>query len=469
MKRFLILLLTLTGFTTLGAQQRADTIEYSLNAFFNGGTGHYAPFLSTVNQFDRYSITPNGFSTWGTLHKASVRTFDYGFGAEVSANLTPTENRLFPGELYVEGKIGPFLAVLGMKREVFGNQDAELSSGGLLYSQNSRPIPALTFETNGWVDVPFLNGYLEFSGGMANGKFTDVTVTKNTMMHHKWLHGRIGGRFPVTINYGLHHVAQWAGESPVFGASKANLENFMRVFLAKSGSIDGPATEYFNALGNHIVSQNLGLSLKLTNVSVDLYWQNINEDKPILRMNKAYNKRDGLWGVSVRMPTFKPLHSFVAELLSTTDQNGPWHDLDGVILGGTDSYYNNGVYPNGWSFYGRAVGNPWLTSPIYNTDGGVGFQNNCVRLFYVAGMGEVNDFKYRFTTAYSKNWGLAARVMPPSKDQFSGQLEVSHALPFVKNTDASVGVSCDRGSKYGNNLAVLIGLRYYGHFLLNSK
>lgn len=459
-------MLMAVGFNTLWSQEQSNRIDYSLNASFNGGFGQYAPFLSTVNQFDRYSITPNGFCSWATVHKASVKTFDYGFGAEVIANATPTESRYFPGELYVEAKVGPFLAVLGMKREIFGNQDAALSSGGLLYSRNSRPIPALTLETKDWVDVPFTRGYLEFSGGMANGMFTDVTVTKNTMMHHKWLHGRIGGALPVTINYGLHHLAQWAGKSPVFGESPANLENFKRVFLAKGGSADGPATEYFNTLGNHIISQNLGLSLKLTNVSVDLYWQNINEDKPILRMNKAYNKRDGLWGASVRLPKFKPLHSFVAEFLSTTDQNGPWHDLDGVILGGADSYYNNGVYPNGWSFYGMAVGNPWLTSPKYNTDGGVGFQNNSVRLFYVSGLGELSGFKYRFTTAYSQNWGLTARVMPPSKDQFSGQLEVSHALPFVKNTDVSLGLSGDRGSKYGNNLAVLIGFRYVGRLLM---
>ena len=469
MKRSLILLLVSACFTALWAQQSTDTITYSLNARFNPGFGTYAPFLSTVNQYDRHSLTPNSLSTWGTIRKNAVKTFDLGFGAEIDANVSPTDKRLFPGELYVEGKVGPFLANLGMKREIFGNQDPELSSGGLIGSQNSRPIPCLTFETDGWVDVPFTKGYLEFLGGMANGWFSDKTVTTNTLLHHKWLHARIGGSFPVTMNYGLHHVAQWAGNSPQFGESKPTLDNFMRVFLAKGGSIDGPATEYYNTLGNHIISQNLGLSLKLTNLSVDLYWQNISEDKPVLRMNKAHNKQDGLWGVSLRMPTFRPLHAVVAEFLSTTDQSGPWHDLDGVILGGTDGYYNNGVYPNGWSFYGMTIGNPWLTSPKYNTDGLVVIENNCVRLFYLSGMGELNDFNYRFTTAYSMNWGLISRVMAPSKRQFSGQLEVFHALPFLKNTEASLGISGDRGTKYGNNLALLMGLRYTGQFLLNKK
>jgi hypothetical protein len=447
------------------AIQAQDTIVYSLNARFNPGTNMSAPFLSTVNQYDRHSFSPNGLSTWANVYKATSRTFDYGFGVELNSNLSPTEKRFFPAELYAEGKVGPFLAVLGMKRTIFGNQDADLSSGGLIGSQNSRPIPSLTFETKGWVDVPLTKGYLAFKGGMANGAFTDETVTKNTLMHHKWLDLRIGGSFPVNVNYGLQHVAQWAGESPNYGRSEASLDNFMRVFLGRSGSASGPATEYINTLGNHIISQYLGLSLQLKSVRMEAYWQDINEDKPILRMNKAYNKRDGLWGLSVRMPRFRPLYALVGEFLSTTDQAGPWHDLDGVILGGTDNYYNNGVYPNGWSFYGMTIGNPWITSPKYNTDGSVSFQNNCVRLFYLSGLGELNTFKYRFTTAYSLNWGLSHLQRTTPKRQFSGQLEVFHPVPNLRNTEFSLGLSGDRGQQYGNNLALLLGIRYAGSFL----
>lgn len=450
------------------AQQQRDTIAYSLNARFNPGTGTYAPFLSTVNQYDRHSLTPNSLSVWATIQKKSLKTFDYGFGAELNANVSPIENRLFPGELYVEGKVGPFLAILGGKREIFGNQDPELSSGGLIGSQNSRPIPGLTFETDGWVDVPFTKGYLEFSGGMANGWFSDKTVTTNTLLHHKWLHGRVGGSFPITVNYGFHHVAQWGGNSPNNGESTVDVETFFRIFQAKGGSINGPSGEFYNVLGNHIVSQDLGLSLKTASLLVDVYWQNLNEDGPVVRMNKSYNKRDGLWGVSVRMPRFRPLHSLVAELLSTTDQSGPWHDLDGIIYGGMDGYYNNTVYENGYSFYGMTIGNPWLTSPNYNTDGGVNIQNNVVRLFYVSGLGAFNDFKYRFTSAYSLNWGLVQPTSTTPKKQFSGQLEVFHSLPFLRNTEASLGFSCDRGTKYGNNAAVLLGLRYTGQFMFNN-
>lgn len=471
MKHLMTLLSIVAISVGLQAQQLPNTMAYSLNARMNAGTGSYAPFLSTANQFDRFSLTPNSLSTWANIRKSTSadRVFDVGFGVELNSHVSPMESKLFAGECYVEAKTGPLLSHLGMKREQFGNQDPDLSSGGILFSQNSRPIPALTIETDGWLDVPLTKGFMALKGGMANGWFSDETVTKNTLMHHKWLGFRLGGTRPLTLNYELHHAAQWAGTSPNYGRGSVDFENFKKVFFGQSGSSSDGLVDYYNALGNHIISQNLGLELKLKRFSMSLYWQNINEDKPILRMNKAYNKEDGLWGVSLRMPKFRPLHSMVVELLSTTDQNGPWHDRDGVIYGGQDNYFNNSVYPNGWSFYGMTIGNPWLTSPKYNSNGGVDFQNNCVRLLYLSCLGEIGRSSYRFTTAYSHNWGYIQATQTTAKRQFSGQIDVFHALPFLKNAEASLSISGDRGAQYGNNLALLMGLRYTGQILLNKK
>jgi hypothetical protein len=453
----------LLGFT-LQAQERKDTLHYSLNARYNPGFGSYAPFLSTVNQYDRHSLTPNSLSAWANLYKpmATNKRFDYGFGVELNANVSPTEKRWFPGELYAEGKVFFMDVTVGMKREIFGNQDPELSSGGMIGSQNSRPIPSLTIETNGYVAVPFTKGYLEFMGGMANGYFSDSTVTSNTLLHHKWLYVRVGGSFPLNVHYGIQHVAQWAGSSPDYGTGAVTLENFMRVFLGRSGTALSPSEDRLNAMGNHIISKNLGLDLTLPNLTMTLYWQNIYEDGPVLRMNKAFNVEDGLWGLSIRLPRFRPLRAFAVEFLSTTDQSGPWHELDGVIYGGVDDYYNNYFYTNGWSFYGMTIGNPWLTSPKYNTDGSVKLENNKVRLWYFSGKGQLGDYRYRTTVALSKNFGCPNGTYPSSRNQFSGQMEVSRNLPFLKNLEVSLGASGDRGGMYGNNFSVLLGVRYSG-------
>ena len=466
--RRILTLIFLTAAIQLQAQNNSDTIEYSLNARINAGGGSYAPFLSVVNQYDRHSITPNSISAWGTVNKniKASRSFDYGFGMEMDANLSKTEKRFFPGELYVQGKAYFINAYAGMKREVFGNQDPELSSGGMLWSQNSRPMPKIAIESNGFIPVPFTKGYLEVKGGLSHGWFTDSTVTTNTLLHHKYAYFRVGGSFPINISYGIQHVCQWAGTSPSYGKSQASWDNYKRIFFGYGGSSDAAATEQYNALGNHIISQNVGLDINLSSANISLYWQDISEDPPVflMRMNKAYNVEDGLWGMSVRLHDFKPFSAFVLEYMNSTDQSGPWHDLDGVIYGGTDSYYNNGVYPNGWSFYGMTIGNPWLTSPKYNENGIVSFQNNKVRLYYFSGKGSFSTYSYKFTVAYSQNYGSPQNIFDNCKKQLSYQIEASTPLSMLKSTRVSLALSGDHGKMYGNNFAALLGISYSGLF-----
>lgn len=470
LNRHLLLLMSLMSCVCqLAAQEKQDTLVFDLNVRTALGVGEIAPFLSSANQFDRHSTTPNNLSLWGTAHKYLSKDdlFDYGLGVELDINASPTEQRLFPGELYVEGKLWEFVFTAGRKQSVYGNQDALLSSGGILWSTNSRPIPRLSLESMDYISVPFTSGYIQVKGGLTHGWFTDNTVTKNTLLHYKYAGIRLGGKLPVQINYTFHHAAQWAGTSPVYGTSSATWDNFLRVLMGKEGDSSSPDTEQYNTLGNHIISKNLGLEIQLTKVHFELYWQNIYEDKPIHYMYKSYNQEDGLWGLSVCLPNYKPVNRVLLEFLSTTDQSGPWHDLDGVIYGGQDGYYNNGVYTNGWSYYGMTIGNPWLTSPKYNSgyeEGDVSFENNVVRLYYIAGMGRIGTIDYTARFAYSQNFGtnVSTTYNLVEKDQLSWSLNTEIPCPFIRHTVMTLGWAGDIGDQYGTNQALLLGLRWNG-------
>ena len=442
-----------------------DTINYSLNTRFNGGAGSHASFLSTANQYGRYSFTPNSLTMWGTLHKdiKSRNNYDYGFGIELDGDLSNNENRFFPGELYIQGKINLFNVYAGCKQQVFGNQDEELSSGGMLWSQNSRPMPKLAIESNGFITVPYTKGYLEVKGGLSHGWFENQKDLKGLLLHHKYAYIRLGGSFPVNLSYGVQHVAQWGGRSNIYGSMPATLDNYFRIFMGSSGSSTANWSDQENALGNHIVSQNLGLDFKSKSVLVSFYWQSIAEDSPVIKfITNTPTIEDGLWGISVKLNKFIPLNHFVLEYLSTTDQNGPWHDLDGVIYGGLDGYYTNGLIPNGWSYKGMTIGNPWLTSPKYNKDGSTSIVNNTVRLYYFSGKGRIESINYKLTLAYSENFGQTAAIYQNCKKQFSWQLETSTPAKFMKNTQISIGISGDRGAMYGNNLSLIMGVTYSG-------
>jgi len=462
-----LIVLFVTGL--MQAQHQKDTISYSFNTRFNGGGGTYAPFLSTANEYDRFSFAPNSLTVWGTLHKKikNNRPFDYGFGVEADANVSKREKRFFPGELYFQAKLFFMNVYAGSKKEIFGNQDAELSSGGMIWSQNSRPMPKVSIESNGYVDVPFTKGYLEVKGGLSHGWFNDNIGMEKLLLHHKYASIRLGGRFPVNINYGLQHVVQWGGVSAKYGSMPVSWKNYKRIFLGKSGDASANISDQINTLGNHIISQNLGLDFNLTPINISVYWQNITEDPPFTLINRAYlayNNEDGLWGIAVKIPGLKPLYAFVLEYMSTTDQSGPWHDLDGVIYGGSDGYYRNGLIPAGWSYHGMTIGNPWLSSPKYNKDGAVSIINNLVRLYYFSGKGAFHSVNYRLTLAYSENFGREKPSYKLYKKQFSYQLALTAPMNLLKNTSVSLGISGDKGDMYGNNLAVLFGFSYSGIF-----
>jgi len=458
-------LIFVLGTFLLQAQSRPDSIIYSINSRINGGTGSHAPFLSTANQYDRYSFSSNSIAIWGTALKKlkSQKRFDYGFGLELDGNVSKTESRFFPGELYAGGKIYFLNVYAGYKKQIFGNQDEELSSGGMLWSQNSRPMPKLSIESNGYVAVPYSKGFVEVKGGLSHGWFENQKDLKGLLLHHKYAYIRLGGLLPINLSYGVQHVAQWGGQSNVYGSMPATLDNYIRIFMGSSGNSTANLSDQENALGNHIISQNLGLDLKFKIALVSFYWQSIAEDSPVKKfITNTPTIEDGLWGMSIKLPGFQPLNHVVLEYLSTTDQNGPWHDLDGVIYGGQDGYYTNSLIPNGWSYKGMTIGNPWLTSPKYNEDGSTSIVNNTVRLYYFSGKGSIKSVNYRLTLAYSKNFGHTAPIYTSYKRQLSWQLETSTPAKFLKNTQISLGVSGDRGSMYGNNLALILGMSYTG-------
>jgi hypothetical protein len=289
------------------------------------------------------------------------------------------------------------------------------------------------------------------------------------LLHQKYASIKIGGSFPLNLNYGIQHVAQWGGISAQYGSMPVTWDNYFRIFLGKSGSSTATQSDQINTLGNHIISQNLGLDLNLKSVIISLYWQNLTEEPPVQFITSTKNIQDGLWGMSMKFPKFNLFHTFVLEYMSTTDQGGPWHDLDGVIYGGANGYYQNGQIPQGWSYNGMTIGNPWISSPRYNQDGSLATLNNYVRLYYFSGKGEYKSLDYKMTLAYSENFGTETsnRTIPSyenCKRQVSYQIETSTALNSRKNLRGSLALSGDNGAQYGNNIALILGISWSGIF-----
>jgi len=260
----------------------------------------------------------------------------------------------------------------------------------------------------------------------------------------------------------LDHVAQWGGVVPVYGQQPSNFDAFRSIFFVNAGRSNATTNDQLNALGNHIISQSMKLDIVLSDYKISGYWQNISEDGPVRIMWNAMNKADGLWGVSVRNSRFPFIKGILYEYLQTTDQSGPYHDKDGIIYGGTDNYFNNGIYQNGWTYFSRTIGTPFISSPIYNKDGQVSITNNRVEVHHLGIEGDISGYRYKFLSSFSKNYGSYTNPFPEMIPNTSLLVEVNKQFQKLSNIEIGCSLGGDFGKLYGNSVGCLFSIRKTG-------
>jgi hypothetical protein len=340
-----------------------DSINYEVSLSGMGSSGIQAPFWIQNNQYGIVSYQPFSSNFSATIFKEQNHPkalFDYGFKADFLIQADDKKINSYFHELYAKARLLIFDASIGSRQEILGNQDSTLSCGGLLFSQNSRPIPKIFAGIEKFTTIPYTFGLLEIKGGLSHGWFTDNVYVQHALMHHKYVYLRVGGNFPVRIQYGLDHAAQWGGfiPNPEFGQQPSGFSDFISIFLAGKGASNAHVTDQINALGNHIISQSMKAEISVSKFDINVYWQNISEDGPIRVIWNSMNRADGLWGISVKNNDFPFIKKILYEYLNTTDQSGPYHDKDGIVYGGADTYLTNGVYLSGWTFFSRTIGTP---------------------------------------------------------------------------------------------------------------
>ena len=216
-------------------------------------------------------------------------------------------------------------------------------------------------------------------------------------------------------------------------------------------------------MGNHIVSQGLKLEAEAAGWKLSGYWQNLSEDPPVVFITaNRMNIQDGLWGISLKNKSFPYIKGVLYELLNTTDQSGPYHDKDGLIYGGADNYFR-GAYPEGWSYYSRTIGTPFVTSPLYNNNRVLSTQNNRVRVHHFGLEGSVKGFEYRALASFSRNYGVLGSQIDIPNNSFL--LEINKHITWLSGFDISLSAAGDWGKYYGNSQGVIISIRKKGILL----
>ena len=415
-------------------------------------------------------ITPNKFNSWlkAGFHTQldSAKKIDYDYGFDL-VNRYSDRNDIYVHQAYARLKLWFINVQAGNLEEKFGDQDNSLSSGGLLWSGNARPMPKITIDVPNYTAVPFTKGYVEFKGGISHGWFGNNQFVKNTWLHQKYVCIQLGGKLPVHIHYGFYHYAEWGGTSrdSAIGKLPSGFNDFEKVFFAKGGSSSSPLAESINRLGNHLGSRNFGLDVDFRNYKTGIYWQTIFEDGS----GRAYrNIKDGLWGIYLHSKDKNvPISGVVYEFIHTTDQSGP-SDLPTPTFpkgGGNDNYFNNYIYRMGWTFHDMTIGTPLITSPaILQGDRNDYIRNNKVIANHFAVEGRLKYIIYKFYYTYSLNYGTNTFPFEKVRNQQSIMLKsvLMNKLPWGLDLGLTLGI--DKGDMYGNNGGIMISLIKSGTF-----
>jgi hypothetical protein len=135
-------------------------------------------------------------------------------------------------------------------------------------------------------------------------------------------------------------------------------------------------------------------------------------------------------------------------------------------IGGNDNYYNHGEYLSGWSYFGRAIGNPLLTSPIYNRDGSLEFMNNRIKAYHVGFNGNLSpNLSYRILGTIMYGYGTLSIPFLKREEGLSGLLEFNYCFPQGKGWEVGIQFAFDNGSYYVNNIGGLIRIAKTGSII----
>lgn len=454
-------------------------------------TGSYAPLWLTANRYGLSSVKQySGYlraRVERDIANDSTRKWRVGYGLDLAVAVGHERVGIVQ-QAYVEGAWKMLRLTLGAKQQPLETQNPELSSGAMGLGINARPIPQIRFDID-WFGFPGTKGWWQWKlhgsyGWMTDGRWQEQWVldgtryATHTLYHEKALYWQFGRKdiFPLTYEIGIRMMAEFGGTSYNVQTVRAHEgqkteyrhDNGLRAYwdaLLCRGS-DATDGSNPNVSGNHLGSYIMQLQYHGKKWQARAYWERFFEDHSMLTVQ--YGIRDMLIGAEVTVPRNPFITTAVLEYITTTDQSGAvYHDGTHNIpdaMAGRDDYYNHLHYA-GWQHYGQTLGNPLLTSPLYNGafghDGVLQFYNNRLKGWHVGLSGDPSaQWHWRILASFTRNWGIYALPFDEMQRQ-TYLLAEGRFSPTrrAKGWDFVLGIGYDHGGLLGNSLGFQATIR----------
>ena len=451
------------------------TLETSSTVY----SGDYAPLWLTANRYGLSSVRPNSNYERARLQRSLTedagQPWQLGYAVDLALAFGH-ERTCIVQQANVEVQWRNFRLLVGQKEQPLEMTNPELSQGAMTFGINARPIPKVRLDidwfafpgTGGWWQWWIYGSYGFFTDGHWQQRWTvpNDRYTRSLLYHEKALHWQFGRPdvFPLTYEIGLNMAAQFGGDSyNVFNRRvdqhtfhyDSGPKAFWNTLIVKGDDItDG---DFPNVAGNHLGSWVMQLKYHGTRWKARAYWERFFEDHSNLTVQ--YGIRDMLFGTEVSLPRNPWVSTVVAEYMTSKDQTASlFHDPTNTLpdhIAGRDNYYNHLNYP-GWQNYGMSMGNPLLTSALYNDALGYGhrlrFYNNRVRVWHVALAGDPSpEWHWRAKLTLTNNWGTYDNPLVDMQYQRYAMAEAAYAPRWAAGWKAALAIGIDHGHVLGNS------------------
>ncbi|MDR1763824.1 MAG: capsule assembly Wzi family protein [Dysgonamonadaceae bacterium] len=462
--------------------------SYRAEAFASVASGEHTPFW-TVNQ--SWGITPleanNFYLRGGVFHEQKLSgNFSFDAGIDLVGGAKSFYGNVWIQQLYGRINWKIFRLDLGQREDYTSFLNSRLSSGDFVESNNFRPIPGVKFSVPEFTLIPFTKGNLYFKGDFFVGKYLDDKWKENRaaplnrqyatgiLYHRKSVYFRFGNietSNRMQFAFGMNHAAQWGGtlysfsetENRLVGrAQPQDLDDFIRIFMAKEGSANSTAADRVHVAGSQWGAYTLKYDYRLENNSVlSIYTNHLFEDGSGMGFQ---NYMDGIFGIEYSARKPKAVSGVVFEYIYTKQQTGAVHfnhsmddeHRDKLFKKGNggDNYYNNVDYAEGPSYFGHTLGTPLFLSPMYNTDGSLNFKGTRIMALHMGLEGfAASTLQYRILLTAGKNYGTHFIPFSSVKKGIASQLELKWSPKSLDNWDFTLSLACDRGEFFGGDTA----------------
>ncbi|MDD6210808.1 MAG: capsule assembly Wzi family protein [Bacteroidales bacterium] len=474
--------------------QSENRIEYFAETAANVSfCGTNAPYYHVANRQGLASIEPNNAYLRAAVYKKMTpgKRFDYGGAIDLVGALGHSSPFIVQ-QAYAEVQYRCLDLMVGSKEYWSEMKNPQLSSGGMVWSGNARPIPQVRLGIFDFTEFPWTNGWLQVKLDISFGRFTDDRYLRNEFgynpnsflttkvyYHQKKLFFRSKESKPFIVTIGAEMAAQFGGEKLYYSNNEWHIEkvpvkasSFWNVLIPGKGDETSSMGDQAYFYGNHLGSWNAIFEYKFKNKSrLKGYFEWYFDDAS--GMGKL-NGWDGLWGIEYNTNKKDFVSNIVFEYLQTTNQSGPIHwspddfpnsSIRDAHATGADDYYNNFFYA-GWTHWGMTMGTPLLRSPAYNRDGYLRFTNNRVQAFHLGISGYfLQEWDYRILASYRRSWGTPFIPIPKVLYSTSAMLEITYTPLKLKGWSFLASCAFDIGTLYDSNSGFALRIRKTGSIL----